>query len=301
MASIAKGFDVKIIKILDDGLICYFPKTSNLRDDAAFSDVIGFGITVMAARYNINTMMHEEKIPASVNYRVSIDYGNVEVAETIASGGTEDLFGSVMNLCSKINAKATINGLVIGHKLYQILRRLLDSQFFSFGKYFDIQQVGEYIWDKGDNQEHISYSVYSIIANKDSFANRQLGLEQKTTHNIMIVDDEQDILLTYNSMLYGEGYNIQAFSNPHEALLHFIHVDKSYYDLVILDVRMPNLNGLQLYHRLKAVDKNIKILFLSALEASEEITTIFPELKHGDIIRKPISKEQLVEKIRTLI
>ena len=307
MASIAKGFDAKIIKILDDGLICYFPKTSNLSDDTAFSDAIGFGITVMAARHNINTMMHEEKIPASVNYRVSIDYGSVGVAETVASGGTEDLFGSVMNLCAKINTKATINGLVIGHNLYQILKRLLsDSLLFNYGKYYDLRQIGEYIWKDGDNhQDHISYPIYSMIANKDRnkdyFANQRLGLEQKATHNIMIVDDEEDILLTYNSMLYGEGYNIETFSNPHEALLHFIHADKSYYDLAILDVRMPSLNGLQLYHRLKAIDKNTKILFLSALEVSEEITSIFPELKHGDIIRKPISKEQLVEKISTLI
>jgi DNA-binding response OmpR family regulator len=52
---------------------------------------------------------------------------------------------------------------------------------------------------------------------------------------------------------------------------------------------------------LKAIDKDIKILFLSALEASEEITSMFPELKDGDIIRKPISKEYLVEKISTLL
>jgi len=71
--------------------------------------------------------------------------------------------------------------------------------------------------------------------------------------------------------------------------------------LVILDIRMPNLNGLQLYHRLKAIDKDVKILFLSTLEASEEITSIFPELKHGDILRKPISKEHFVEKISTLL
>ena len=94
---------------------------------------------------------------------------------------------------------------------------------------------------------------------------------------------------------------LKLFSNPHEALQHFIHADKSYYDLVILDIRMPNLNGLQLYHRLKAIDKDVKILFLSALEASEEITSIFPELKHGDIIRKPISKEHFVEKLSTLL
>jgi class 3 adenylate cyclase len=168
MASIVKGFDAKIIKNLDDGLLCFFPKTSDSRNDAAFADVIGFGVTAIEASHNINTMMQEEKISASVNYRISIDYGNVEVAETVASGGAEDLFGSVMNLRAKINTKATINGLVIGHNLYQILKRLLsDSLLFNYGKYYDLQQIGEHIWKKGDNQDFISYPVYSIIANKD--------------------------------------------------------------------------------------------------------------------------------------
>jgi class 3 adenylate cyclase len=120
MASIVKGFDAKIVKIVDDGLVCYFPKTSDLSDDAAFEDVIGFGIAAVAARQNMNTMMHEEKIRADVNYRTSIDYGKVEVAETSASGGADDFFGLAMNLCSKINTKAPINGLAIGHNLYQL-------------------------------------------------------------------------------------------------------------------------------------------------------------------------------------
>jgi two-component system response regulator ChvI len=306
MASIAKGFDAKIIKNVGDGLVCYFPKTSDPCNYAAFGDVIGFGVTAMAARHNINTMLHEEKILAAINYRISIDYGRVEVAETVASGGAEDLFGSPMNLCAKINTKATINGTVIGHNLYQILKGLFsDSLLFNYSKYYDLRQTGEYILKKEDNQEHISYPIYSIIANKknneDILTDQRLESEQKATRNIMIVDDEQDILLTYNSMLHSEGYNVETFSNPHEALLHFVHTDKSYYDLVILDIRMPNLNGLQLYHRLKAIDKDIKILFLSALEASEEITSIFPELKHGDIIRKPISKEDLVGKVSALL
>jgi two-component system, OmpR family, response regulator ChvI len=63
---------------------------------------------------------------------------------------------------------------------------------------------------------------------------------------------------------------------------------------------MPNLNGLQLYHRLKAINKDVKILFLSALEASEEIASIFPESKYGNVIRKPVSNEYFVEKVKAL-
>jgi two-component system, OmpR family, response regulator ChvI len=306
IASIAKGFDAKIIKNVGDGLVCYFPKTSDRKNDSAFQDIIGFGVTAMAARHNINRIMHEKKLPYAINYRISVDYGRVEVAETVASGGEEDLFGSPMNLCAKINSIAPINGMAIGYNLYQILKGLFsDSLSFSYSKYYDFQQIGKYTW-KEDNQQHISYPVYSIIVNKDRnkedfFANQRLELKQNDTHNIMIVDDEQDILVTYNSMLYGEGYNVKTFSNPHEALLHFAHADKSYYDLIILDIRMPSLNGLQLYHRLKAINKDVKILFLSALEASEEISSVFPELKYGDIIRKPISKEHFVEKINALL
>jgi CheY-like chemotaxis protein len=305
MASIIKGFDAKIVKNTSDGLVCFFPRTSDIRNDTAFEDVIGFGVAAMAARHNINTMMHEEKIQADVNYRISIDYGRVEVAETSASGGADDLFGLAMNLCAKINTKAPINGLAIGHNLYQTLKRVSYSNLFNYGKFFELQQIGEHVWKKGDNQEYNSYPVYSIISNEDRnrslLANQHSKSEQKAARNIMIVDDEQDILLTYSSMLHGEGYNIETFSNPHEALLRFIHADKSYYDLIISDIRMPNLNGLQLYHRFKAIDKDIKILFLSALEASEEITSMFPELKQGDIIRKPISKEHFIEKLSTLL
>lgn len=58
MASIVKGFDAKVIKNIGDGLICYFPKTSDQHYDAAFRQA---GITALAARHNINAMMHEEK------------------------------------------------------------------------------------------------------------------------------------------------------------------------------------------------------------------------------------------------
>lgn len=127
-------------------------------------------------------------------------------------------------------------------------------------------------------------------------------LQQKQIHNIMLVDDDLDILYTYEAFLDEEEiYHVKTFTDPQEALMHFAQLDSSYYDLIILDIRMPRFNGLQLYYRLKAIDKDAKVIFLSALDATEEITSIFPTLKSKDIIKKPIEKGQFLSKINTLL
>jgi DNA-binding response OmpR family regulator len=88
--------------------------------------------------------------------------------------------------------------------------------------------------------------------------------------SIMLIDDEPDALLTYKTFLSSEGYAIEAFTDSKEALKRFVELDPSYFDLVITDIRMPDLNGLQLYYRLTAISMAIKILFISALDAIEE-------------------------------
>ena len=55
-----------------------------------------------------------------------------------------------------------------------------------------------------------------------------------------------------------------------------------------MDVRMPCINGIQLYSKIKIMNPDIKVLFLSALDGSEELLSIFPEVKPSEIIRKPI-------------
>ena len=68
-----------------------FPKPRTPIIMLAFNDVIWFGLTAIAARRNINTIMNEEKLPTTtINFKISVDYGKVEVAETAASGGAED-------------------------------------------------------------------------------------------------------------------------------------------------------------------------------------------------------------------
>jgi DNA-binding NarL/FixJ family response regulator len=79
-------------------------------------------------------------------------------------------------------------------------------------------------------------------------------------------------------------------------LSHSLH-----YQLAIIDIRMPHINGIQLYQILKIINKNIKVLFISALDAAEEVISMFPEIKPSSIIRKPVSLEYFIEKVQETI
>src|SRR5919197_43598 len=111
MAAIARNFDSKVIKNTGTSLVYYFPKTSNYYYDnlSAFKDVIECGLTMMAANKVISMKLKEEGLP-SMHYKISTDYGRVEVARSLSSPDTDDLFGSTMNACAKINSMAPANG-----------------------------------------------------------------------------------------------------------------------------------------------------------------------------------------------
>ena len=119
--------------------------------------------------------------------------------------------------------------------------------------------------------------------------------------NVMLIDDEPDMIITYKSFLHSEGYNVDAFSNSQEALRHFAQVNPSYYNLVIMDIRMPHLNGLQLYNRMKAINNSVRILFVSALDAVEELVSILPDIRRNSIIKKPVEKDHFVRSVQLAI
>src|SRR5919106_3575287 len=126
---------------------------------------------------------------------------------------------------------------------------------------------------------------------------------QKYSANILVVDDEPDALFTYESFLSDEGYNVKAFTDSLEALKHFVQLPdpSSYYKLALLDIRMPKLNGLQLFYQMKKLSPRIKIMFCSALEIAEELTSVLPDIEHNYIIKKPVEREYFINKINSAL
>jgi CheY-like chemotaxis protein len=143
-----------------------------------------------------------------------------------------------------------------------------------------------------NSHEHL---VSGIPIQKTLKSNKAHHQVQNPT--IMIVDDEPDVLLTYESFLSYTGYKVRTFADSYQALKAFAS-SPSLYDLVILDIRMENLNGLQLYQSLKAMNPSSKIIFVSALDAAKELTSIFSDIGPEDVIKKPVEKEAFIKAVR---
>jgi len=129
---------------------------------------------------------------------------------------------------------------------------------------------------------------------------KQQQQQKKLSPKIMLVEDETDVLLTYKSILNTEGYDVEAFTSPYEALKNFLTKNHPYYDLIIIDIG-SGINGLQLYQKFKSIDDLVKILFITALDAAAEIVSILPDVRLSDIIRKPVEQERFVNVVTTTL
>ena len=312
VSNIIEKHGAKTFKTLGDSLIYYFPMTEDSTNKIAFQRVMECSMDVLEACSPMNVELQREQLP-SIGYRLSADYGRLEVARCSTSE-SDDLFGSTINICSKINRKATPNGMVIGGDLYTVLRSL------GFTENFRMHAIGEY----AGGSSRYSYPIYSVTPRQtrsilglkgmpsEDFTRNGKVTEQipnylryggsvKSDRNIMLVDDEPDVLFTYKCFLSSRGYNVVTFTNPREALIHFVQSDPSYYGLVILDIRMPHLNGLQLFHKFREIDHKIKIIFVSALDGAAELVSLLPDLNEENIMQKPVNQTTFLEKVEQIL
>lgn len=117
---------------------------------------------------------------------------------------------------------------------------------------------------------------------------------------ILVVDDEPDINKLYHTVLEYVGYTVESYESPLIALSNFI---PSYYDAAILDIKMPEMNGLVLYNELRKRDRKVKICFLTAGEIDVEklVEDKYDGLDEDLFFQKPMQNNALVNMVRTLV
>jgi len=110
---------------------------------------------------------------------------------------------------------------------------------------------------------------------------------------VMVVDDEEDIMSVFSSLLVKEGYNVHAFSNPVIAFEHFRYSPKEC-SLIISDVRMPGMSGFQLARKVKELNPKVKVILTSAFEINvEEFEKVLPSTHVDGFLDKPVSFKKL--------
>ena len=120
---------------------------------------------------------------------------------------------------------------------------------------------------------------------------------------VMFVDDEKDILSTVKRGLESNNaFTVETFSSGESALQAFESHPESYYDLVITDIRMPKMNGFELYRRIKEKNQSMKIAFITAFEINkEEFNKVMPSVNVIDFISKPLSISSLITKLKSML
>lgn len=154
-----------------------------------------------------------------------------------------------------------------------------------------------------DHSHHINNYSGQISSNDILDGPDKAALEstEKILINVLLVDNDEDILFTFKSMLEAQGYHVESFTDPNEALSHFVQMDPSYYKLVLTDIRMPNINGFQLYQKLREINSDIRVLFMTAFDVPDNLNDTMPNVKDSDIIKKPIEEEHFVNRIKNAI
>ena len=118
---------------------------------------------------------------------------------------------------------------------------------------------------------------------------------------MLVVDDDSDIVHVLKLGLLKNRFLVTAFTNPEEALQSFKNNAESYC-LLLSDVRMPGLSGIQLARKVKEVNPSVKVVLMTAFEIRDsEFSKVFPSTHVDGFIQKPIGIKELTDKILSLV
>lgn len=147
---------------------------------------------------------------------------------------------------------------------------------------------------KSDNYEH------TFLSEPDGTQKESVNIatveEKRLSKVVLIVDDDPDMTSVFGLGLQDEGFEVYTFNDPLVALSQF---RPNFYDLLLVDINMPKMNGIDLSRRLLELDSNVKICFITAGEANIEVLReLYPTRGIGCFIKKPVTMDQLVRRVK---
>ena len=123
----------------------------------------------------------------------------------------------------------------------------------------------------------------------------------KKNKRILLIDDEPDVIYTTRKVLEINGFMVDSYTDPTLALSNF---KPGLYDLLLLDIKMPKINGFDLYQKMKEIDSNVKICFLTASELFYEKyrkISAYPRVDKEKFIQKPLRTEELIRRLNEIL
>lgn len=121
-------------------------------------------------------------------------------------------------------------------------------------------------------------------------------------NRIFIVDDESDTCLALEKILEENGFKVDKFTDPFLALKNF---KADFYGMLILDIKMPKMNGFELYLEIKKIASKVKVMFLIAVSEYQQYEAfrkeVFPKLGERHFVSKPIENEDLVNRVNGIL
>jgi CheY-like chemotaxis protein len=186
---------------------------------------------------------------------------------------------------------------------------ILDKEISSFYRYYgnngnrllDQQRLTEPSYSLTDPNylQSQESTLHTIIETSTS-----VSLKPPFIKRILLVDDDPDVTLTFKAGLdgyyYGDGDNKKRFEvyTYNDPLLAVKEFKPHFYDLLLTDIYMPNMNGFQLREKVLELDVNIRVCFMSALEVNiNALRDIYPNVSFGCFIEKPVSIDYLINRL----
>ena len=143
--------------------------------------------------------------------------------------------------------------------------------------------------------------ITHVLAEDPLYRNVVIKDNQRFWKRILIIDDDVDITITFKAGIEdinsdaNKRIEVYTSNNPVVALSEF---KPNFYDLLLVDINLPHMNGFELCEKILAIDINVKVCFMSSGEINREaLREIYPALSLGCFIRKPVTIDYLVRRI----